>query len=203
MNTRVTCFLFAMCAVLSAGATRARADQRQDGLTAWVKGDFVTGMRLLIPLADKGDPEAQTVVGWAYGGGWGVEKDCGRALELLSKAAQVDYPQAAFAMGRLSATGTCVAKSDKDAFAWYKRGAVLHDSASEFAVGLFYSMGRAVPMDIVEAYRWYALCVNDAKNAPVYSVTNVEAAKRNLDQLNSFMSKTEIERANALISTSR
>ncbi len=203
MNTRMICFLLAMCAVWSAGATNARADQYQDGLAAWIKGDFANGVRLLTPLADRGDPAAQTIVGGAYAGGWGVEKDCGKGLELLSEAAQANYPQAQYAMGRLSATGTCLAKSYENAFMWYKKGAALHDPDAEFAVGYFYNVGRVVPMDIVEAYRWYTMCVSDGKNAPSYSRGNVEAAKNNLNQMHSMMSEDEIARANALISASR
>ena len=198
MSARMTCLRFAMFAVLAAGGTSARADPYRDGLAAWVKGDFVTAVRILTPLADNGDPAAQTVLGGAYVDGWGVEKDCAKGLELLSKAAQAGARHAEYLMGRLSATGTCVTKSDEDALFHYKSAAAKHDPDAEFEIGNFYMTGRGAPLDLIEAHRWLTLCVRDGKDLPSYSRKHVDTAQHILDQLDTFLNKADITRANAL-----
>ena len=62
----LTLFLFP--ALASAGPV-------EDGRAALKKGDYETGIKLIQPLADQGDVEAERMVGAAYWGGWGVDKD--------------------------------------------------------------------------------------------------------------------------------
>jgi uncharacterized protein len=51
------------------------------------QGDYVTAMRLFLPLADQGDALAQTTLGEMYASGKGVPQDYAQALVWLRKAA--------------------------------------------------------------------------------------------------------------------
>ncbi len=188
-----------MIGVVANWAPNAHADALQDGAAAWLKGDFASSVRLLTPLADEGNPMAQTIVGGAYAGGWGIEKDCQKALEYLDRPIKSGYARAEYAMGRFSHTGTCVKRSEQESFLWYQKAAAHHDPDADFALGLYYTIGQGTKVDWVEAYRWYSLCLKDTQNMPSLIPQNVTAARDNLHYLNSVMSKDDIARSKRLI----
>ena len=51
------------------------ADPLNDGLRAYGKDDFATPMQLLRPLAEKGDPTAEFMLGNMYDNAHGVPRD--------------------------------------------------------------------------------------------------------------------------------
>src|SRR5215813_14855710 len=81
----------ALAAVLAlaglAVATPALADYNA-GITAYQNRDYATAQRELQPLADRGDPRAQRLVGLMYRDGLGVRKDLVRAYMWFDLAAQ-------------------------------------------------------------------------------------------------------------------
>jgi peptidoglycan hydrolase-like protein with peptidoglycan-binding domain len=81
----------ALAAVLAfAGLTAATpvlADYN-DGITAYENRDYATAQRELQPLADRGDPRAQRLVGLLYRDGLGVRKDQIRAYMWFDLAAK-------------------------------------------------------------------------------------------------------------------
>jgi peptidoglycan hydrolase-like protein with peptidoglycan-binding domain len=81
----------ALAAVLAlaglAVATPVLADYN-DGITAYENRDYATAQRELQPLADRGDPRAQRLVGLMYRDGLGVRKDQIRAYMWFDLAAQ-------------------------------------------------------------------------------------------------------------------
>src|SRR5215470_17773571 len=81
----------ALVAVLTlavlAAATPALADYNA-GITAYQNRDYATAQRELQPLADRGDPRTQRLVGLMYRDGLGVRKDLIRAYMWFDLAAQ-------------------------------------------------------------------------------------------------------------------
>src|SRR5271170_2922325 len=58
-----------------------------EGRNALQKGDYATALIELKPLADKGNPEAQFLLGTMYASGHGVPKDDKQTAEWYRKAA--------------------------------------------------------------------------------------------------------------------
>jgi peptidoglycan hydrolase-like protein with peptidoglycan-binding domain len=81
----------ALAAVLAlaglAAATPALADYN-DGIAAYENRDYATAQRELQPLADRGDPRAQRLIGLMYRDGLGVRKDLIRAYMWFDLAAR-------------------------------------------------------------------------------------------------------------------
>ena len=81
----------ALAAVLAlaglAAATPALADYNS-GITAYENRDYAAAQRELQPLADRGDPRAQRLMGLMYRDGLGVRKDLIRAYMWFDLAAQ-------------------------------------------------------------------------------------------------------------------
>jgi uncharacterized protein len=97
----------------------AAAGQLKDGLTASARGDYAEAMRLLRPLAEQGDPNAQTVIGLLYGNGRGIPKDYGQALAWFRKAAEQGYEAAQNDLGVMYALGQGAPQDYVQAYMWF------------------------------------------------------------------------------------
>ena len=58
----------------------------EDAKKAYNQGDYKTALSILEDLANKGDVEAQTYLGYMYNYGNGVQQDYKKAFELFEKA---------------------------------------------------------------------------------------------------------------------
>jgi len=68
--------------------TEAWAGPWEDGMAAYNRGDYVPAIRLFRPLAEKGNPKAQSVIGVMYRKGEGVARNSARAFMWFSLAAK-------------------------------------------------------------------------------------------------------------------
>jgi TPR repeat protein len=69
------------------GIAGAFAGPWEDGMAAYNRGDYTPAIRLFRPLAEQGNPKAQTVLGTMYHRGQGVARSPFRAFVWLSRAA--------------------------------------------------------------------------------------------------------------------
>src|ERR1700688_2179006 len=85
-------FIAAIAAlILAMGFTAAAAEPVDDAVAAANRGDNATALRLLRPLADRGDAAAQYYLGLIYANGKGVQRDYAAAVTWYRKAADQDY----------------------------------------------------------------------------------------------------------------
>jgi hypothetical protein len=59
----------------------------EDGMAAYNRGDYMPAIRLLRPLAEQGNPKAQSLLGVMYRKGEGVARNSVRAFVWSSRAA--------------------------------------------------------------------------------------------------------------------
>ena len=83
----------------------ARPNDSEAGYAAYQKADYETALRLLRPLAEQGDPRAETTLGVMYDEGHGVPQDDAGALIWYRLAAEQGYAQAQFNLGVMYAKG--------------------------------------------------------------------------------------------------
>jgi TPR repeat protein len=93
------------------------------GLDAYKNGDFKTAYKYWQPMAESGDAESQTRLGYLYEHGKGVGQDYKKAVDWYRKAADQDEPAAQFNLGVMYRKGHGVEKNDKTARQWYERAA--------------------------------------------------------------------------------
>ena len=117
-------------AVCFAGAVAA--GPFEDATAAYTKGDYATALRLIRPLAARGDANAQRLLGDMYANELGVPKDMDPEV-------------------RLSAAATL-----------YRKAAEQGDAAAKFdladiqdRLGIIYDVGVGVPKNPAEAAVWY------------------------------------------------
>jgi hypothetical protein len=90
---------------------------------AFDRGDYATALKVWRPLADNGDPAAQTYVGEIYEKGLGVPPDYAAAADWYRKAAEKGYGRAAINLGNLYEQGLGVPRDPTQAANWYRQAA--------------------------------------------------------------------------------
>ena len=70
------------------GTPGALAGPWEDGMAAYNRGDYVPAIRLFRPLAEQGNPKAQSVLGKMYRKGQGVARNPAQAFMWFSLAAR-------------------------------------------------------------------------------------------------------------------
>ena len=95
----------------------------QDGLDAHQKGDYPLALKLLIPLANKGDATAQLRLGVMNEMGQGVPQNHKKAVMRYRQAAEQGNAEAQYHLGKKYDLGQGVPRNKKVAIAWYRKSA--------------------------------------------------------------------------------
>src|SRR5690606_30962017 len=130
--------------VTAAGSAWADFD---DALAAYRAGDFATAMDEWAILA-KYDPAAQTNIGEMYLRGEGVEKDRDVAIHWFRRAADRDFPEAQYRLGRVH-----MGEDNEEAARWFKAAAEHGHVQSLNSLAALYEAGQGVPKNLAEAFR--------------------------------------------------
>ena len=107
-------------------------------------------------VAEKGDAEAQCLLGELYAGE-GVTKDEVEAAKWYRKAAEQGLALAQNNLGVMYDHGLGVPMDEAEAVKWYRKAAEQGDPKAQTNLGLKYASGRVVPKDETEAYKWLLL----------------------------------------------
>jgi uncharacterized protein len=102
----------ALLAIFMAVTRAAVAGPYEDADAAIKRGDYVTAMQLMRPLADQGNPQAQVVVGLMYAQGSGVLQDQIEAFKWFRKAADQGYATAQLMLCGVYSTGDASVPQD-------------------------------------------------------------------------------------------
>ena len=145
-------FVSVALASLLLGSTPALADAIGEALVAWSIGDFTTAFRLLRPLAEQGNAEAQYQLGFMYSKGQGVSENLGLAVSWYLKAAEQGHAEAQYTLGQMYHFGEGVGQDYVRAFLWLSLAAVSMNAQAE----LENLVGQMTPGQIAEAQRLVA-----------------------------------------------
>ena len=89
------------------------------------QANYATSLKVWLPQAESGDPEAMYYVGAIYEKGLGTSPDFAKAAEWYRKAAEKGYNAAAANLGSLYEQGLGVEKNEVEALNWYRQAAGL------------------------------------------------------------------------------
>ena len=99
---------------------------------AFDRSSYADALRIWLPLAQDGDPAAQTYVGEIFEKGLGVPADHAAAAQWYRKAADQGHGPAQINLGQLYELGRGVEKDPQQALVWYRRAAGIADLDAEF-----------------------------------------------------------------------
>jgi uncharacterized protein len=104
--------------LLSSFAAHVAAGPLEDATTAFERRDFATAVRLLRPLADQGNAEAQMRLGFMYVAGEGIPQDYVEALKWFRLAADQGQANAQCFLGLMYFEGRGVPQDYVSAHMW-------------------------------------------------------------------------------------
>lgn len=113
--------------------TAAECEIRGGEYVAFDRADYGTSLRIWLPQAKQGDPEAQTYVGEIFEKGLGTEADYDAAATWYKKAAEQGFTRAQINLGQLYEQGLGVPQDMRKALNWYRRASGLEDDDLQFA----------------------------------------------------------------------
>ena len=104
--------------LLTGMAPRAHADVFAQGARAYAGQSYVRSAQIFLPLAERGDPRAQTYLGVMYLRGQGVPQNFDAAAFWLHLASETGLPEAQYFLGLMYDKGQGVAQDFVVAHAW-------------------------------------------------------------------------------------
>jgi TPR repeat protein len=101
-----------------ATASPAKGSSLNQGKAAFSRGNYVLAARLLAPLARRGNPRAQAMLGFLYENGLGAPQAYDVAVELYAGAAERGDPSGQYLLGLMYDKGHGVDRDDVLAYKW-------------------------------------------------------------------------------------
>jgi len=129
----------------------------QKGLDTYVKGDYVTSLRELKPLAEQGNDVAQYVIGTMYFLGKGVPKNYETTIKWYRLSAKQGNPIAQLSLGEIYQLGRGVPQNYMTAVKWYRLSAEQGNAVAQYKIGAMYQSGSGVSQNFKTAVKWYGL----------------------------------------------
>jgi TPR repeat protein len=145
---------------LVAPSTKLAADPIDEADSAYRKGDYATALRLIRPLADRGNAISQAFLGAMYASGDGVPRNDAEAVRWFRLAADKGNAAAQNLLGTMYSTGKGVPRNDTEAVRWLRLAADQDNVAAQNNLGMAYENGVGVPRNSAEAARWYRLAAD-------------------------------------------
>jgi uncharacterized protein len=128
----------------------------QKASIAGTKGDYVTELQLVRPLAEQHSPIAETLLGFLYyHGRAGLPQDYATAAKWFSRASDDGEIHGEATLGSMYLSGQGVPKEVSKARSLIMDAAGKGDAESQRAVGSWYEDGNLIQRDYYESARWY------------------------------------------------
>ena len=161
IRARLLCFMAAAAGYAGIVSAVALAGPFEDGDTAYWRHDYAEALRILRPLADQGDTNAQADMGYMYLNGFGVEKNGGQAVRWFFRSADNGNPKAQAMLAHLYFSGDAGVSRDLALCAkWDRRAADQGYAEAQYDLGALYENGFGVSQDYTEAMKWSILAVS-------------------------------------------
>jgi TPR repeat protein len=146
--------LFLLLIVVLTGAVQAQNERLMPAIGAMKIGDYVQAIDTLKPLAEKGDTEAQFLLGLALESAPEAQRNLAAAHDWYLKAAGGGHVAAANNLGAMYYDGRGVGKDLDRAFELYKAAAEALHPEAQYNLALMYGRGMGVEADVREMARW-------------------------------------------------
>ncbi|MCZ6628060.1 MAG: tetratricopeptide repeat protein, partial [SAR324 cluster bacterium] len=146
-------FLFLAAPAWAGSPTAAEAFNK--GVSFYDAGRFEDAAKWLRMAAERGNADAQHILGVIYQSGQGVPQDNLEAAKWYLKAAERGQVIAQFNLGVMYDQGLGVRRDYSKAAKWFRKAAGQGNADAQFNLGLMNKLGRGVPEDYSAAVRWF------------------------------------------------
>jgi len=160
------------------------------GVVRFEQGDWEGAIRELTPVAERGDPRAQHMLGAILLTSARSDANIGEAAVWMKKAANLGHVEAQVELARLYRIGLGVPQDPGKMVKWYEVAAGQGHVGAQLLVADAYAFGQGVQQNFVQAYVWYQI-------ARTYWG---DLAKNAHDMVASQMTPAQISKAKNLVS---
>jgi TPR repeat protein len=128
----------------------------QSGIAAFETKQFSQAYKLLFPLAETGNVQAQYRIAIMAQNGLGMVVNQKTASHFMQAAAQQGFDLAQHGIGFMYMEGECVEQDFTQAVYWFRLAAEQGLIGAQTTLGNLYEQGRGVEQDLAEAKRWFS-----------------------------------------------
>lgn len=146
----------------AAEAADITATQKAYG--AFQRGYYLTAMELALPVAQLGDPAAQTLIGELFANGLGIPRNMDDAAFWYGQAAENGDPAAQFKYGLMLLEGRHVSPDRDKAMALFAKAAEAGNAFAQFNHAQALVAAKPGPAGVLEALPWFERAA--AQNVP-------------------------------------
>jgi TPR repeat protein len=167
-------------ALLIASAAPLSAQAVRDGIDAWQRSDYAGAVAIWMPLAERGDPDAEFNLGQAYRLGRGVPTNLAAAKTWFERAANQGHIDAETTLGLLLFQNG----EQRDGLRWLRKAADQGEPRALLVYGTALVNGDTVTQDPVLGYAFVSRA----------AAQGLEPAKQTLGQLDQLLSMEDRKR---------
>jgi TPR repeat protein len=125
------------------------------GISAFEAKYFADASKILSPLADQGNAEAQYRMAIMAQNGLGMVENELMAFKYMRSAAESGLPTAQHGLGFMFLQGECVEQNSEKAIEWFRKAADQGMTGSLVTLGMMYKDGNGVEQDLELAKKYY------------------------------------------------
>ncbi len=126
-----------------------------DALSSYDRGDYAVAVRLLKPLALRGNASAQYLMGVMTAAGQGMPRDNEEAVRWLLLAGERGHATAQYELGVRFYEGEGVTQDDAAAAKWFALSAAQGHAGAQHNYAVMLAGGWGVPQDETAALGWF------------------------------------------------
>jgi uncharacterized protein len=164
---------------------------------AFDQGKYLTALDLAQKAAEKGDPQAHTLVGRIYAEGVGVPQNLALAARWYARAAELGDVEGAFAYGVMLAKGQGVQKDLEAAARMFEAAAARRHPLANYNLALLFLSGQGKPENPYRAFGHMLFAAEAGIAAAQYDLGNLYATGTGVDPPNAFEAAKWIGKAAA------
>src|SRR5438046_1333581 len=127
----------------------------QDAQAAIDRKDYGTALRMVQPLAQKGDPAAQSLLGSMHALGHGVPQSYSESTNWFRKAAAQNFAEGQYQLGMAYLLGQGTPQNNTEALNWLRKAAEQGHPDAQTNLGMMYAKGQGVKRSQTEAFSWF------------------------------------------------
>lgn len=177
--------------IVTLGSQTIRAEDASStfnaGLAAMQRGHYATAYRAWIDMAQDGNLQAKSNIGYLYENGLGLGQSYTRAMEWYAEAAEGGLAEAQHNLGIMYAEGRGTEVSWARALMWFKRAAEQDFAASIYMIGLSYYRGLGQLPDEETARHYFELSAQRGYAEAQYMLSYSLLALDDEDAFNAYV----------------
>ncbi|NKB37828.1 MAG: hypothetical protein GKR93_11765 [Gammaproteobacteria bacterium] len=158
------------------------AESYEEGRAAYISGEYRKAFKILKPLAEDGDSEAQKMLGIIYDYGHGVKADSEKALHWYLLSAEQGHPAVQYQVGAKYFRGDGVKQNYTEAARWWEMAANGGQVDAQFNLGLMYFRGLSIASDDEKAVDLFSRAAEQGHGHAQYSLAVMYAFGRGVSK---------------------